>query len=526
MLQVGTIVKITSTSSSINTGSEFIGTTTEIIKHDAIGSREGYLVKNNDLFWIDEELQVIRTPDQSNSKSGLYISRMTRNRIKDICGVNPAVSIIPADRGDLVYYESAKSLGSSKGNYIKNGPSGEFWIHNKEQKIKLGKVLGQIVPDLDSTEIEAAVSKWKQTYKVDTSKVIISDRISEIYDISDVGGSCMADHGEYMEIYEDVGCHIAYILDDKGLLGARCLFWDKNIQQIDTGETVSRYDRIFFKNEGYKLTLEKYFKDKDIPIINDEGTYRTIRAGKGYYPDGVPYIDSMYLITTDYRLTNNYDGGSILDELQTTNGASNDDSGISGQNNGVYCEDSGNTVHEDDAIWVESEGCYYQYDDELIYVESQCGYYDINHDDIVNTEDEGYQHIDDCVYDDYDDVHYYYDDDLVCTEDSGLRTHIDNTVELDGGGFELTGNCTYIEDTGVFILTDNLDSDYVEHKGAYYTRDYYEEEHCTYIEDTCEFILTDDLDSDYVEHEGSFYTREYYEDEIMEEEEEDYEAAS
>jgi len=345
--------------------------------------------------------EVIEQPSKpENLSKYLYISRNTLQRVKQICKLPEHDASAWTERVFTGYKIPVRNaLNTTEENYVKNADSGEFWINGRDQKLKLGKLIKQLWGRLDSTEIETAVTNWKAVYTVDTTTVKVSSDIGEVYDISSVGGSCMAGHGEWMAIYEELGCKVAYLLDADDRLRARAILWDNNVYQDNNkNKVVTILDRIFFQKENDKITLERWAQEKGYLTTFTTDTRTCKGVGSGF--DGVPYIDNMYTVIksevgNEYQLSNGY--GDEYDTLQSTAGNSECNCGISDYDNEdyVWCEDIEEDRHIDDVYWNNTHESYYAYDDNLVYMDD--GYYHCEDDRLEHTEDEGWCWREECT---------------------------------------------------------------------------------------------------------------------------------
>ena len=363
--------------------------------------------------------------------------------------------------GSIVSIQAINNLSSSSDNYLYNNKKGEFFTKGTNQKVKIGKIISQIDPSLDSTQIEKVVSTWKKRYTVDTSRVCISTDIGDVYDISSVGGSCMANKGEFMQVYSDVGCKIAYMLNNDGDLAARCIYWDNNIEDSE-GVVCSAYDRIFHKTENDKLTLERYFSDLGIPSITSK-YYTTIESTEREYDEGVPYIDNMYYVTNKYKLTN-IGKDNIIDTLQNTDGTS-EVIGSYISEDSVYCEDTENYIHCDDAYYNNTRECYYECTDDLVHVEGH-GYYEADDDDVAYCEDTLDYRMTDDAWNCESSENWYYDDDTRVETYCGSIFHIDHIPD----------EYYLVEDTGEWMDSSSEELIMYKKDGLIYTLEYYREE--------------------------------------------------
>jgi hypothetical protein len=332
----------------------------------------------------------------------LYISINTVNRMEKLFGYS--FNFENRISGSKMFLRN-NSLNTTYDNPIYNDVKGVFKTSNGKQPIKLGKILKQLITDITPLEIEEHTTAWKARYTVDTATVITSKEIRRVYDISHVGGSCMAMKGESMEIYEDLNCSIAYILhpEDYTRLLARALLWDDNVTTTsDESTPIKIMDRVFFEKEEHKITLKQWALEngfKSFTSITLEDDVITIDAVPGSYTS-VPYIDNMIYAwdTRDgYRLTT--DSYDHCDVLQETDGSSTNNSGIS-DNTGdkIYCENTGTYEGEDECYYCETDECMYYGTDDLVYVEDGNGYYRFDDDNICDLHGGYYGFKDECFY--------------------------------------------------------------------------------------------------------------------------------
>lgn len=373
---------------------------------------------------------------------------------------------------------SKKTFGSSEEYPICVDDEGN--ITSKQGKIKLGRLLSAIYRYIDSTEIEKVVSEWKKMHTIDTSIVKVSEKVGEIYSISRCGGSCMAKKPiEWFKIYEDMQSRIAYILNDEGNLRARALIHE--VVDMETGEEFTVLDRIFYDDEAAKLTLQKWRKEQG----GDNWTriqFIKNRKIRGKYPidtgyEGVPYVDNLSCVAevdNRYYLSNH---GNV-DYLQETDGTSNSNyiSTLIGEEH-VYCVDSDEHIHIDDAYYCETDNEYYEYSDDLVYIEGW-GYYHIDDENIAYDDwREEYDFVDNLKYSSYEGIYTSSDEYVLVTagnhEDDYL--HINDTVNTYDDEVVHIDDATYIEDLGEYVYdTDG----YYQHNsdGCWYSYEEEEEE--------------------------------------------------
>ena len=392
-------------------------------------------------------------------------------------------------------YEVDSNMSNNITVYIHKDNEGNIIMYNdmsttksKGNNIKLGKLLKALDDTLDSTRIESIVSNHKKNYTLDISVVQTSKNIDEIYDMSNVGGSCMSYKGEYMEIYIDAKCSIAYItVTDSNdpyrqILGARAILWhDLDVYDTDGNRaySVDVMDRIFFTKEKHKLNLEKWASVNGFKLIDNFSddilaTKPNLISSEYEY---VPYIDNLFYVTEDGRLTNDDDLFNIRDSCTETNGRSTDGYISYGRGeDDVYCEDTGNYVYIDDTYYVEDLAVHYEYAEYLVYVDG-CGYYTEDSEDICYAKDtREYMMKDDCTYIESEDIYVYSTSDYVICYDDGEWYHIDNVTYCEDILDYVNNNVTiyYVMDEDVYYY-DN-DGLYEHSDGNWYSEPEEEED--------------------------------------------------
>ena len=357
--------------------------------------------------------------------------------------------------------DSTNAFNTNSDNSIKI--EGAKVLSNK-QELRLGRVIkafaGHIFTDLD---IEGIVSRFKTKYEVDTSVVKISDDINEVYNISRCGGSCMANVGDWFDIYQDMGSRIAYILGADNKLRARALIHDV---VGDDGNEYTVLDRIFYSDEKSKLTMQQWRKEQEgmTRMSYHEGVdFRGKNPISSHQYEHVPYVDNLpYVVEVDgdRYLASSDSMGYKIDFLQETSGAS--ELGEICEHGGedmVWCTDVDENCHVDDTYYCETDQEYYRYDDDLVYL-SDGNYYRTDDDDIAYDEETGeYTWRDDLKYVADENIYTSSDEYIMCDHD-GDYYHIDKMVVTDDGYTVQLDEATYIEDMGEYVYhTDN----YYEH---------------------------------------------------------------
>ena len=358
-----------------------------------------------------------------------------------------------------VTYMVDSNLTRSYTSTIQMGVDGVIRVYrnvdDKGQPIKLGKLLRVLNPSILDHDIESIVSNHKKKYTIDTSKVKVSNNINNIYNVSSCGGSCMAHKGQYMDIYKDVGCSIAYLIEDK-ILKARAILWH-DLEVTPDGENggyndesmyiINMMDRVFFNNEKDKLTLEHWAKENGYVYYKDVvGRIETSRIIKETY-DYAPYVDTLPFVTSYYKLSNVDD--DYIDMLKEADGTSSSNN-ICSRSNQIYCEDTGNYVDEDsDYYYLIDDGVCWESNDDLVYV-SDRGWYRADNSNIVYCEDiqEYVTTRHDTVYEVEElDCYYYNDDDLVEIDDTYYHVDSDSICYAENvQEYRLLADCFLGED--------------------------------------------------------------------------------
>lgn len=392
-----------------------------------------------------------------------------------------------SDRVDTVNESVTKSLGTSEEHLISNTDEGNFFLKHIDNKIKIGKIL-KAITTLTDVHIETVTTYWKSLYNVNTGDVVVYDNVSEAYNISECGGSCMAHKDDdYFEIYQDIGSKVVLILDEDGDLGARALIHD--LCNFEASMRVKVIDRVFFSKEIYKITLDKWAVENGYKTM---GTFvgRTLLSSPiSYNYEAVPYADNLSSaveMNGVYRLATSSMNEQLshYDTLNETNGGSSDRrlSNNVGEDD-VYCEDIEDYQHIDDSYYNNTHDCYYSCMDDLVYVEGS-----------------GY--------------HHYDDEDIACDVIAEQYDFIDNMKQTYSG--EWTADDSYVH-----IDVGTHEGYYAHYEDTYtlYDGNVAHESDCVYYsEDSDEYFLEEDLGVKYFEHEdGSYYS--YEEEEENEDEE-------
>ena len=333
-------------------------------------------------------IELTKEDVESTYKHKLYIKNVLNYKLKDLLDNYFSDTGISKRIHAFLFMKAKNKFNTNSDNLLTVGKKGGIWnTKSPNSYIKLGKLLSNLLIvntisnkyyKLEDKEIEQLVTTWKSWYSVDISKVKTTKDISWVYNKAhgssgDLSCSCMRGFGEYMKIYEDLDCSIAYVEDEKQLL-ARALIWrvlDENDRELRV------HDRIFSSKEIDKITLTKYFEDNNIKHIKDiDSALRTVLTIEDkFYGDGVPYVDNMYCLSSDYRLSTNDDYNG---QLQSTSGSYDYYTGDKITNSSCFCEHCEEYVdyHEDDMVYVEGVGnvCPCCIDEDYVFCEDVDGY--------------------------------------------------------------------------------------------------------------------------------------------------------
>lgn len=147
-----------------------------------------------------------------------------------------------------IIYPPSTSFRAEKGTYLKPG-----------------KLIQALFPAMNTDTVSEIASilalELRKLQEIDTSNIEISDCPSDIYKMThhqsgSIGSSCMADKPSYMfNIYSDLDCKIAYLLDDDDLLIGRALLHE-NVTM--NNENIKLMDRIYYTNNNILIQFIKY----------------------------------------------------------------------------------------------------------------------------------------------------------------------------------------------------------------------------------------------------------------------------
>jgi hypothetical protein len=341
----------------------------------------------------------------------------------------------------------------------------ELWTKYRSP-IKIGKLINKLFPD----EFKAAVEKNSEGEKINEGediesftnlfklereekigsmerfKIVEGDDIIKYYNVnnyvensysSPLGNSCMRGSGckNYINFYaknKDVKLVIYMSKKEEDKILGRALLWD--IEYID-GEKVDRkfMDRIYYVYETDMMLFKEFAKQngwlhKDSQnsasncliidtLTNKENNFKLKTPITFNENDQYPYMDTLkYFYNDEGYLSNRDDEGSDYYFLESTSGGYDDNrhNDEDEDDNRIYCELGDEYVDEDDAIYIESSGCYAT----QRYVDNNMVWSEIENDYIEQ---------DDAIWSDYHDGYIYHFDAIEVYKegDSDLKDYKD-----------------------------------------------------------------------------------------------------
>jgi len=223
--------------------------------------------------------------------------------------------------------------------------------------IKIGKFLTAMGLDgADSCLCANIAERLRLRAKVDLSVIKVTGQVSSIYNTThapsgSIGSSCMrSSNQDRFQIYEDIGCQIAYILDENNRLAGRALLHE-NVHRGD--ETFKLMDRIYFDCEKtkaifYSWARENGYTRKERQELNCDSYIRPggscfedsalyIETGSsllGKYEE-VPYIDTFAHYNDKEQRLYNYSADGVITCMKETDG--NDSEGVIAIRAGETC---------------------------------------------------------------------------------------------------------------------------------------------------------------------------------------------
>lgn len=148
-------------------------------------------------------------------------------------------------------------------------PPSAIFREEKGTYLKPGKLIQALFPAMNTDTVSKVASvlalELRKMQDVDTSNIEISTYPSDIYKMKhhrsgSIGSSCMADKPSYMfDIYFDLDCKIAYLLDNNDLLIGRALLHE-NVIMNNESKNIKLMDIIYCTNDDILVQFIEYAK--------------------------------------------------------------------------------------------------------------------------------------------------------------------------------------------------------------------------------------------------------------------------
>jgi len=412
-------------------------------------ARVGNYILSNGWDAMPEDYQQ-RHPDRDPALYRLWFGRERRNAPMHPA-IRDAVRQVPPANWHLLVLEWAHVSDSdpSRIAYTRSDAHGEA---DRQTVTSVGKYLARHFPTMPDHDLRSIVMRYG------ASRFEMWDTVDKIvHAVQEGPHSCMRWEGlndgetHPYETYDpQYGWRIAVRLDSSSLITARCLV---NIQSMTFVRSYTRKDGAYSHSDE---AIEVWLRDKGFEKSCDWVGLSLAKITNGRHSDDfwAPYIDGDCKFVSDHG---NY--------LMITNDGEYECDRTDGHANGsslCTCSDCGERHGEDDmhgvgyhgdslvgSCCIDSytyvhgrNGCeYYIPENEAVYVESTGNYYDpecLSRYDIVELDCGDYVESCDAVYLEERDMWVYGDDDcVVWCDDPGVYQHIDDCVELAGGGWAL-----------------------------------------------------------------------------------------
>lgn len=192
------------------------------------------------------------------------------------------------------------------------------------QKIKIGKALKSIVPDIPDdilSNITSALNS-ETSFNIfivegeDITKYYTYDKIDPM---GTLGRSCMNEmDNSFFKIYsENKGSvKMAILLNDDDMLIARALLWNTNIGWV--------MDRVYYSSDRHKYKFIEWAKDNNYNSIYDDIPYDLVVKLDKVEFEKYPYLDTFkYISFNRYELSNDdiFSDDDQVAILEQTNGS-------------------------------------------------------------------------------------------------------------------------------------------------------------------------------------------------------------
>jgi len=220
--------------------------------------------------------------------------------------------------------------------------------NNREKLVKISKLMSYLGADLSNMkdyELEDIINHLKKG-NVDNLKLFKGDDILDVYhcknyDEGETMGSCMRSEAaqQYLKIYTNNPNQVqvlALLNPENGKIRGRALIWTTN-------DGSKFMDRVYTTNKQYNVEFNNFAEEKG---INKSRPSSDVTLENGGTYDYYPYMDTFeYYNPNSGELSRDNDGDGDSLHLQDTNGGGNEP--------GMWSEIHGETIPEDEAVYVE-----------------------------------------------------------------------------------------------------------------------------------------------------------------------------
>jgi hypothetical protein len=374
------------------------------------------------------------------------------------------------------YKDSIRNITLRRNKIMSYCPSGKDtvlnedgtkWAKTNRQEGKYGKlirkVLNEQIPNFkyDDKDLEDLVNLLKAEVSDGMFRVVKGSDIALWYNKPKQDGhgtlssSCMQGKPkDYFHLYtenSDIISLLALIKDNNELIG-RALLWsiggETYMDRIYGGDDTIQRFKNYAKQRGFNHKLKQSYDHKTDWVSPDGSSFTKYITIQGLDTDFslYPYVDTFSYIDSCANLTNDIDDAD--QELTSTGGDINyvDDEDY------VYCEETDNRIHVDDAVYIEDYG----------YVGEGYAVYDDLNDCYILAAESVAMHNGEVTHEDNPDIICDYWGDYRMLEDTFECAYDGNIYSID--------EMHYIEELDVEVHQDNVD-DMLEQEGYVETED-------------------------------------------------------
>jgi len=366
---------------------------------------------------VSDDITLIDITDKEDMVSFIQLNRMQRFKDTDD---NYDKKI------DLIDY-----VGSIW-RYTSNNLEYKGW---KEQRteISIGRFVNRVFQKSKITPDHSKIEKFVNSYKTRIKMFSDVDSLFEFVKGEDIkkwylesnyqnnkghlANSCMRYQKcqSYFDIYikNPEVCQLLILKGDEGKITGRALIW-----KLKDGRTYM--DRQYCNFDSDMKLYQEFAKKNGWLYYGDKSTEELeVQLGNHDYKQ-YPYMDSFVVYNYKQHLLSTDEDKWPSEgwyKLQNTNGACIGDDVVYSQYNDGY-------IQRNDAVYCEDVGDWLR-DDQAIYIESRERWYSNNSDSICWSEyDDMYHHVDDCVYSDFLETWLVSDESIPCYVNSDEEVYI------------------------------------------------------------------------------------------------------